>query len=89
MLTSKTLIRTWLSHFIDCIGDRVARRVGLSIGVAFVLWYLYSVGNVLVAPGLDLAFGRPTPTASLVSDWAAKMWKPTPPLYGSRSLLFT
>jgi hypothetical protein len=48
-------------------------------GVAFLLLYLYSVGNIVIAPGVDLAFGRPIPAASVVSDWAAKMWKPIAP----------
>jgi hypothetical protein len=79
MFMSKTMIRRWLNQFSDCLGDRLARRVGLWIGMAFVLLYLYSVGNIVVAPGADLAFGRPIPTASIVSDWAAKMWKATAP----------
>ncbi len=47
--------------------------------MAFVLLYLYSVGNIVIAPGTDLTFGRPVPTASIVSDWPAKMWKSTAP----------
>jgi hypothetical protein len=64
---------------MDCLSDRVARRVGLPIGVSFVLLYLYSVGTIIIAPGVDLAFGRPIPAASIVSDWDTKMWKPTAP----------
>lgn len=64
---------------MDCLDDRVARRAGLWTGIAFLLLYLYSVGNIVIAPGVDLAFGRPTPTASVVSDWAAKIWKPIAP----------
>lgn len=41
--------------------------------------YLYSVGNIVVAPGADLAFGRATPAASAVSRWPEKMWKPVAP----------
>jgi hypothetical protein len=49
------------------------------LGLAFVILYLYSVGNLVIAPGADLAFGRPTPAASVVSDWGTKMWKPIAP----------
>lgn len=73
------MIRKWCNQFIDCLSDRVARRVGLSVGVTFVLVYLYSVGTIIIAPGVDLAFGRPVPAASVASDWAPKMWKPTAP----------
>jgi hypothetical protein len=75
----RKMIRVWLHQLSDCLNDRVARRVGVWVGVAFVLSYLYSVGNVVIAPGADLAFGRPVPAASVVSDWAAKMWKPIAP----------
>jgi hypothetical protein len=73
------MIKLSLHQLTDCLSDRVARRVGLWIGVAFLLLYLYSVGNIVIAPGVDLAFGRPIPTASVVSDWAAKIWKPIAP----------
>jgi hypothetical protein len=49
------------------------------LGLAFVILYLYSVGNIVIAPGADLAFGRPIPAASVVSDWETKMWKPIAP----------
>lgn len=73
------MIRLWLHRLVDCLSDRVARRVGLWTGVAFLLLYLYSVGNIVIAPGADLAFGRPIPSASVVSDWDAKMWKSIAP----------
>jgi hypothetical protein len=47
--------------------------------VTFVLLYLYSVGNIVIALGADLAFGRPIPGASVLSDWPSKMWQPTAP----------
>ena len=72
-------IKLSLHQLTDCLSDRVVRRVGLWTGIAFLLLYLYSVGNIVIAPGVDLAFGRPIPTASVVSDWAAKMWKPISP----------
>jgi len=72
-------IKLSLNQLTDCLSDRVARRAGLWTGVAFLLLYLYSVGNIVIAPGVDLAFGRPIPAASVVSDWAAKMWKPIAP----------
>ena len=72
-------IKLSLHQLTDCLSDRVVRRVGLWTGIAFLLLYLYSVGNIVIAPGVDLAFGRPIPTASVVTDWAAKMWKPISP----------
>jgi len=72
-------IKLSLNQLTDCLSDRVTRRAGLWTGVAFLLLYLYSVGNIVIAPGVDLAFGRPIPAASVVSDWAAKMWKPIAP----------
>jgi hypothetical protein len=72
-------IKLSLHQLTDCLSDRVVRRVGLWTGIAFLLLYLYSVGNIVIAPGVDLAFGRPIPIASVVSDWAAKMWKPISP----------
>jgi hypothetical protein len=73
------MIRLWLHRLIDCLSARVARQVGLWTGVAFLLLYLYSMGNIVIAPGADLAFGRPIPAASIVSDWGAKIWKPVAP----------
>jgi hypothetical protein len=72
-------IKLSLHQLTDCLSHRVARRVGLWTGIAFLHLYLYSVGNIVIAPGVDLAFGRPIPAASVVSDWAAKMWKPIAP----------
>jgi hypothetical protein len=63
----------------DCLNDRAARRVGLWTGVAFLLLYLYSVGNIVIGPGVDLAAGRATPSASFAYDWTEKMWKPIAP----------
>jgi len=73
------VIRLWLNQLTDCLSDRSARRVGAWAGVAFLILYLYSVGNIVIAPGEDLAFGRPIPAGSVVSDWAAKIWKPIAP----------
>jgi hypothetical protein len=75
----KTMTGTSLYRLTDCLHDRVARRAGVWMGAAFVVLYLYSVGNIVIAPGTDLAFGRPIPAASVVSDWTAKMWKPIAP----------
>jgi hypothetical protein len=68
-----------LYQLTACLNDRVARRAGVWIGAAFVILYLYSVGNIVIAPGIDLAFGSPIPAASVVSDWTGKMWKPIAP----------
>ena len=68
-----------LRQMTDCLSDRVARRVGLWTGLAFLLLYLYSVGNIVIVPGVDLAFGKSVPAAALVSNWTAKMWKPAAP----------
>jgi len=71
--------RSWLNQLTDCLSDGLAQRVGVWLGLAFVTLYLYSVGNLVIAPGTDLAFGRPIPAASVVADWATKMWKPIAP----------
>ncbi len=73
------MIRSWLHRLMDCLNDRLARRVGVWTGVAFLLLYLYSVGNIVIAPGVDLAYGRSVPSGSVAYDWAAKMWKPIAP----------
>ena len=53
--------------------------MGVWTGLAFVVLYLYSVGNIVIAPGTDLAFGRSIPAVSVVSDWPAKMWRSIAP----------
>lgn len=40
-----------------------------------MLAYLYSVQNIVVAPGVDLAAGAPVPSAAVVAEWSAKVWK--------------
>ncbi|MFQ5899218.1 MAG: hypothetical protein ACE5JN_13375 [Candidatus Methylomirabilia bacterium] len=59
--------------------DRVARRAGLVAALGYALVYLYSVGNIVVAPGVDLVAGATVPSASIVADWSAKIWKPIAP----------
>ena len=71
--------RLSLYQLTHCLKDRVARLVGVWIGMAFILLYLYSVGNIVIAPGADLAFGRSIPAAFFIPDWAAKMWQPIAP----------
>lgn len=73
------MIRLWLNQLTDCLSDRVARGVGAWAGVAFMLLYLYSVGNIVIAAGEDLAFGREIPAVAVVPDWVSKMWKPIAP----------
>jgi hypothetical protein len=73
------MIRTWLSQLTDCLSDQLARRLGVCLGLAFVVVYLYSVGNIVIAPGAALAFGRPIAAVAIVSDWETKMWKPIAP----------
>jgi hypothetical protein len=73
------MIRTWLYQLTDCLSDHLARRVALWVGFAFLFLYLYSVGNIVIAPGADLAFGRPIPAVAVVPDWGTKMWKPLAP----------
>ncbi|HEU4345191.1 MAG TPA: hypothetical protein VFU31_26880, partial [Candidatus Binatia bacterium] len=73
------MIRLWLDQLTDCLSDRAARRVGAWAGVAFLILYLYSVGNIVIAPGEDLAFGREIPAVAVVPDWATKIWKPIAP----------
>ncbi|HWP60487.1 MAG TPA: hypothetical protein VNL14_21500 [Candidatus Acidoferrales bacterium] len=88
------MIGTWLNQLALCVRDRLALRWGVSVGVAFVLLYLYSVGNIVIAPGAGLAFGIPLPSASVVPDWAEKIskpiapfvWEPVAALYLSRSV---
>jgi hypothetical protein len=72
-------MKLWLHRLIDCLSDRLARRVGVGAGVTFLLLYLYSIGNILIVPGADLALGTAVPTFSVVSDWATKIWKPVAP----------
>ena len=78
-LNEITMIRTWLNQLTDCRSNHLARRLGVWLGLAFVILYLYSVGNIVIAPGTDVTFGRPIPAASVVSDWGTKMWKPIAP----------
>lgn len=64
--------------------ERVARAssagwIGLLVGAMYGLAYLYSVQNIVVAPGVDLIAGAPVPSASVAADWSAKMWKPIAP----------
>ncbi|MFQ5521828.1 MAG: hypothetical protein ACE5FK_10550 [Candidatus Methylomirabilia bacterium] len=61
------------------VRDRVARWAGLVAALAYALLYLYSVGNIVVAPGVDLVAGATVPSASIARDWSAKMWKPIAP----------
>lgn len=65
--------------WISALGDRVARRIGVWAGIAYMLLYLYSLGHILIDPGADVAFGRPVPSADLIPDWSAKVWKPVAP----------
>lgn len=67
--------RLWIMPF----RDRIARRIGISAGVVFVLLYLYSVGNIVIALDVDLAAGKSVPSISVVPDWSGKMWKPIAP----------
>ena len=73
------MFRSRFQQALDCLDDRSARRAGLVIGAVFVFLYLYSVNNIVIAPGTDLTAGWSTPTASLVSNWPAKMWKQIAP----------
>jgi len=65
--------------WVSALGDRVGRRFGLWSGIAYVLLYLYAVGNIVIAPGVDLAMGRPVPSIFVVADWSAKIWKSIAP----------
>jgi hypothetical protein len=75
----KKMMRSWVRQLIDCLNDRLARQIALWTAVVFLLLYLYSVGNIVIAPGVDLASGRPIPSASIAPDWDDKMWKPIAP----------
>lgn len=61
------------------LGNRSSALIGLLVGVVYVLAYLYSVQNIVVAPGVDLAAGAAVPSAAVVADWSAKVWKPIAP----------
>lgn len=63
----------------DGLRNRSGRRIGLLVGVGYVLAYLYSVQNIVVVPGGDLVAGAPVPSALVAADWSAKMWKPIAP----------
>lgn len=54
-------------------------RAGVLVGLAYVLAYLYSVQNIVVAPGVDLALGASVPSVAVVPDWTARVWKPIAP----------
>jgi hypothetical protein len=63
-------------------GDRRTARgvpaaVGLLVALAYLLVYLYSVQNLVVAPGLVVPGG--VPAVSVLPDWPAKVWKPIAP----------
>lgn len=58
---------------------RVGWGIALLIGLAYALTYLYSVQNIVVVPGRDLALGAPVPSAAVAADWSAKLWKPIAP----------
>jgi len=68
-----------VGHWIIPFRDKLARRIGISAAVVFTFLYLYSVGNIVIAPGVDLAAGRSIPSVSVVPDWSSKMWKPIAP----------
>lgn len=55
------------------------RRAGIFVGLGYVLAYLYSVQNIVVAPGVDLALGAPVPSVSLAPEWTSRVWKPIAP----------
>lgn len=67
--------RLWIIPF----RDRIARRIGISAGAVFLLLYLYSVGNIVIALDVDLAAGKSVPSISVVPDWFGKIWKPIAP----------
>lgn len=54
-------------------------RTAVLVGLGYVLAYLYSVQNIVVAPGVDLALGAPVPSVSVAPDWTARVWKPIAP----------
>lgn len=41
--------------------------------------YLYSVQNIVVAPGLDVSGGAAVPSLAVAPDWSEKLWKPIAP----------
>lgn len=66
--------------WLKALRDKIARRIGLWSALVYVLIYLYSVGNIVIASGgVDLAAGRSVPSAVVVDDWGSKMWKPITP----------
>jgi hypothetical protein len=52
-------------------------QVGALVALAYLLVYLYSVQNLLVAPGLVAPGG--VPSVAVLVDWHAKVWKPIAP----------
>lgn len=73
------MMRPWLQQLTDCLRDRLAGQIALWTAVVFLALYLYSVGNIVIAPGVDLAFGRTIPSIFIADDWSAKIWKPIAP----------
>ncbi len=59
----------------EALGVRRLRRIALGVAAAYLLVYLFAIGNLVVSPGTDLARSVPIPSARVVPDWTSKVFK--------------
>lgn len=59
----------------EALGVRRLRRIALGVAAAYLLVYLFAIGNLVVSPGTDLARFVPIPSARVVPDWTSKVFK--------------
>jgi hypothetical protein len=48
------------------------RRIALGVTAAYLVVYLFAIGNLVVSPATDLARSVPIPSAQVVPDWTSK-----------------
>lgn len=51
------------------------RRIALGVAAAYLVLYLFAIGNLVVSPGTDLARSVPIPSVHVVPDWTSKALK--------------
>jgi len=55
------------------------RRIALGVTAAYLVVYLFAIGNLVVSPATDLARSVPIPSAQVVPDWTSKALKQIAP----------
>jgi hypothetical protein len=55
------------------------RRIALGVTAAYLVVYLFAIGNLVVSPATDLARSVPIPSAQVVPDWTSKAFKQIAP----------